>query len=304
MPQRRNPLRDEARRLWEESGRTRSLEDIARQLGVPGSRLRKWKTEDQWEKERSDSEIQIEKERKGAERARKQRERRADKRAVAAVQQNEALTEQERLFCLHYSKSFNATQSYLKAYRCIYSTANAEGCKLLVKPSIRDEILRLKQMRQPELLAGEADLVDMHMRIAFADITDYVDFGERQEPVLEGGQPVYALNQDTIEMTPETKTVKKARLRSSHNVDGQLIREVRQSKDGTVIKLEDRQKSLAFLERYFTANPMDRHRRDYDNARLKMAQEKHDALNGDSDDLKRVADLLTGVYNAAKSKTD
>lgn len=58
MARPRNPDRDRAFEIWRNSGGTAKLKDIADQIGVPASRIRKWKTEDKWEekiKERSDS---------------------------------------------------------------------------------------------------------------------------------------------------------------------------------------------------------------------------------------------------------
>ncbi len=53
----RNPDRDKAFQIWRDSGGTAKLKDIADEIGVPDSRIRKWKTEDGWDdkiKERSD----------------------------------------------------------------------------------------------------------------------------------------------------------------------------------------------------------------------------------------------------------
>lgn len=53
----RNPDREKAFELWRNSGGNAKLKDIANELGIPDSRIRKWKTEDNWEeriKERSD----------------------------------------------------------------------------------------------------------------------------------------------------------------------------------------------------------------------------------------------------------
>ena len=49
MPRARSPNRDEAKRLWLESGKTRQLKDIAAELGVSPDQVRKWKKEDNWE---------------------------------------------------------------------------------------------------------------------------------------------------------------------------------------------------------------------------------------------------------------
>nr|WP_092074957.1 phage terminase small subunit-related protein [Dendrosporobacter quercicolus]NSL49584.1 terminase [Dendrosporobacter quercicolus DSM 1736]SDN23705.1 Uncharacterized protein YjcR [Dendrosporobacter quercicolus] len=58
MARPRNPDREKAFQLWSESAGKAKLKDIAEQLGVPDSRIRKWKAEDKWDekiKERSDT---------------------------------------------------------------------------------------------------------------------------------------------------------------------------------------------------------------------------------------------------------
>ena len=49
MPRPRDPKRDEAFRLWKESGGTRLLKEIAEELGCSPSLIRKWKNQDHWE---------------------------------------------------------------------------------------------------------------------------------------------------------------------------------------------------------------------------------------------------------------
>jgi len=46
----RNPKRDEAFRLWIETNGKKKLKDIAAELGVSDSQIRKWKNEDNWNK--------------------------------------------------------------------------------------------------------------------------------------------------------------------------------------------------------------------------------------------------------------
>lgn len=58
MARPRNPDREKAFEIWENSGGTAKLRDIADEMGIPDSRIRKWKTEDKWDekiKERSDT---------------------------------------------------------------------------------------------------------------------------------------------------------------------------------------------------------------------------------------------------------
>lgn len=49
MGRARNPARDKAYNLWAESDGKAQIKDIAATLGVPDSRVRKWKSEDKWE---------------------------------------------------------------------------------------------------------------------------------------------------------------------------------------------------------------------------------------------------------------
>ena len=48
MARKRNPLRDEAYRIWLDSNKQKPLKDIAEELGVTASTVRKWKLEDNW----------------------------------------------------------------------------------------------------------------------------------------------------------------------------------------------------------------------------------------------------------------
>ena len=48
MARKRNPLREEAYRIWLESNKEKPLKDIADELGVSASTIRKWKSEDKW----------------------------------------------------------------------------------------------------------------------------------------------------------------------------------------------------------------------------------------------------------------
>ena len=58
----------------------------------------------------------------------------------------EGLTKKEKAFCdLYVFENESATQAYLKAYGCEYSTANAQGCKMLRKPHIKEYIDTLQK---------------------------------------------------------------------------------------------------------------------------------------------------------------
>ena len=97
---------------------------------------------------------------------------------VESVLENAELTEKQRLFCVYYIKSFNATKSAIKAG---YSRKTAEqiGYQLLQKASVKSEIQKLKQNKLNRVMLSEDDIFQKYIDIAFADITDYLQFGSK-----------------------------------------------------------------------------------------------------------------------------
>lgn len=265
MPRKRSPERDRARELWN-ADRARPLTSIAEELGVPEARVRKWKCEDKWERGEKGTFRNAKKERTET--------RKLDRKLVAMVEENAELNDKQRAFCLHYVKSYNATRAYQKVYGCSYDTAMTEGCKAIRNPKIAEEIKRLKEARNLAMMADADDVVLLHMRIAFADITDFVEFGRVEIPVMSMYGPVQVTDPVTGEKKTLMQEVNDVRFRDSAEVDGRLLAKVKQGNGGASVELADRQKSLTFLERYFEMNPMDRHKKAFDLARLEMERKK------------------------------
>ena len=265
MPRKRSPERDRARELWN-ADRARPLTSIAEELGVPEARVRKWKCEDKWARGEKGTFRNAKKERTET--------RKLDRKLVAMVEENAELNDKQRAFCLHYVKSYNATRAYQKVYGCSYDTAMTEGCKAIRNPKIAEEIKRLKEARNLAMMADADDVVLLHMRIAFADITDFVEFGRVEIPVMSMYGPVQVTDPVTGEKKTLMQEVNDVRFRDSAEVDGRLLAKVKQGNGGASVELADRQKSLAFLERYFEMNPMDRHKKAFDLARLEMERKK------------------------------
>ncbi len=229
-------IKEKARELYE-SGIM--LKDIASRLDVPEGTVRSWKNRGRWScNATQEKECNV---------AKKMKRNKAEMKAVAkeieSVMSNEDLTDKQRLFCIYYSKSFNATQSYKKAYGVSYAAANVEGCKLLANPSVREEVMRLKEERYSKAFLSEADIFQKYMDIAFSDITDYLTFGQEEVPVMGAFGPV--VDKETGEAL--TKIVNTVKFRESSDVDGTIISEVKQGKDGASIKLADRMKALNWL---------------------------------------------------------
>ena len=278
MPRPRSPKSIEAERRYKAGEKV--LADLARSMGVPEGTLRRWKSTQDWDgkkKQTERSETNPSARNKGE--PEQSTSASLDKQLADAVEENEELTAQQKDFCLYYARIKNATQAYLKAYGCSYNTAMTEGCRSLGNPKIKDELQRLREIKVAALgeLCGE-DVVELHMRIAFADLTDYVEFKSQRVPVTYNGEAVMMDHPDPEEKKkiPVTKSVNIVKLKDSAQVDGQLITEVSEGREGAKIKLADRQKSLDFLERFFSLNPTDRQRKEYDERRLELEQQRID----------------------------
>lgn len=222
-----------------------SLVDIARKLGKPEGTVRRWKSTQKWDdgnkSERSETNTNAR-----INKANTKEEAIAED--VRQVISNPDLTDKQRLFCLHYVKCFNATKAYQKAYGVDYLTANAHGYEMLSNVVIREEILRLKQNRLNREMLDESDIFQKYMDIAFADITDFVEFGREEIPVMTMYGPLEIKDDETGEKIKVTKEVNTVRFKEHGEVDGTLITEVKQGRDGASIKLADRMKALEWLD--------------------------------------------------------
>ena len=170
--------------------------------------------------------------------------------AVEEVNQaieNSELTDKQRLFCIYYVRCFNATKAYQKAYECSYETAMANGYKILRNTQIKSEIHNLKQTRLNREFLSEEDIFQMYMDIAFADITDYVSFGRETVEVMGAFGPVQVKNEKTGKKEILKREINTVRFKESDSVDGRLISEIKQGKDGASIKLADKMKALQWL---------------------------------------------------------
>lgn len=264
----------------------KKLVDIANELGVPDSTVRRWKHTYKWEGERSE---------KGAERSENKANARKEEKKVVAdeviqVVDNPDLTDKQRLFCVLYVRCFNATKAYLKAYGGSYAVANTEGYKLLVNPRIRDEIARLKQHRLNQAMLDEADIFQKYMDIAFSDITDYVEFGREEVQVMGAFGPVQVDDPETGGKKTLTKEINSVRFRESNEVDGTLITEVKQGKDGASIKLADRMRALDWLAEHMDLATAEQR------ARVAQLRAQTDKLTGNNEEIEDMGEVEGDIY--------
>lgn len=218
--------------------------DIAAKYGVTLNTVKSWKTRYKWDKKSARTKKQKVRAQKAEEKKRKQE----TAEQVEQVLGNPELNDKQRLFCLYYAKSFNATRAYLKAYPgCGYKTATVKSCVLMKDERIREEIFRLKQAKMNKAMLEPEDVFQKYMEIAFSDMTDFVSFGREEIPAMTKNGPAFAVNEETGEVEPLTREVNAVRFRESDEVDGGLISEISQGKDGVKIKLLDKMKALDWL---------------------------------------------------------
>ena len=227
--------------------------DIAEKYGTTINTVKSWKKRYAWSRG------------EGAHKAEKvctQKSKGAPKKeapiddGTKATLQNDDLTPEQQMFCIYYSRTFNAAQSYQKAYGCSYESAIANGSRLLTNDKVRAEIERLKEIKRQQIVAGADDIVELQMRIAFADIGNYVSFGQKEVTDIE---------------TDETYMISVVDLKESKNTDTQLIQEVKRGKDGVSVKLADKQKAIDWLSKYFLVHPDDKYKAEFDKKRAEVS---------------------------------
>ena len=263
------------------------LVEIASQLNLPEGTVRRWKSTHKWDSERSD---------KNNERSDRKKDALKEEKAVVpseveSVIQNPDLSDKQRLFCIYYIRCFNATKAYQKTYGCDYMTAAQNGSRMLKNVKVKAEIQRLKQDRLNREFLDEHDIFQKYMDIAFADITDYVEFGREKVQVMGAFGPVEVKNPETGEKEPLLKEINTVRFRESSEVDGTLITEVKQGKDGASIKLADRMKALDWLAEHMSMAT------DEQKARIAQIKAQTDKLKGTDNDaeLSRLDEVLNEI---------
>lgn len=279
-----NDKREQARQLWEQSGGALPLKEIAKQLGLPEATVRSWKARDGWSRVATETQRATQ----------RQRRARANRMAVAVIETNEELSDSEKDFCIAFVHAPNGAQAAMATGRySTYASAKQAAYTMMQNPAVRVEIMRLKAIKRETMLVDGDDVIDMHMRIAFADITQFVTFGREIVPVMGPFGPIVEKDPETGQMLKIVKAVNVVRFREHDQVDGLVLAEVKQGKDGASVKLADRQKSLDFLAQYFTLNPMDKHKLDYDQRRMKLEERK--AAEGNEEALSKLDELMAGI---------
>ena len=187
--------------------------------------------------------------------------------------QNDDLTPEQQMFCIYYSRTFNAAQSYQKAYGCKYETAMVNGCMLLRNTKVRQEIERLKEIKRQQIVTGTEDIVELQMRIAFGDIGNVVEFGRETIETKDG----------------RSVEINSLRAKESSEVDTQLIKSITEGQNGLTVVMKDEQRAIDWLTKYFLMHPDDKYKAEFDK---KRAEVKDDSAEQILANMQTIADIL------------
>lgn len=269
MTRKRNPKRDEAFEIWKSHEGKITNRAIAEQIDVPEKTISAWKSRDKW-----NASLKTD----GCSTTKTKRSTTTKKKEFEPVVESDDLTDRQRLFCIYYIKSFNATMAAIKAGYATNS-AHVEGSRLLRHPKVSAEIRRLKSEMQQGLFIDAMDVLNKYVQIAFADITDYVMFGSvERQAVDEQGRPKLDDN-----FKPITYRESYVDLRNHDIVDGTIVTEIKEGREGVSVKLADKMRALEMLTKYFDLLS--------DNDRKRLQEEK---LKIDIDKSKAEIEYLKG----------
>lgn len=202
--------------------------DIAAKYGVTINTVKSWKQRNGWSRKKDSEEEKgcTQTNKKGAH---KNKKRCTQNQRVAPVQpeaeteevqeplQEGELSEKQRLFCLYYIKYRNQVKAYQKAFQCSYECAHANASKLWQNMAVKREIDRTLEELHQDIRIDIKDLIQQQIDIARADIHDFVD--------IIGSS-----------------------VRVRGDMDGTLVKEIKETKEGISIKLYDKQKAIEFLK--------------------------------------------------------
>lgn len=251
MARARSPNRDKAFEIYKDHDGDIKLIDIAKELNIKDSQIRKWKSQDNWD-EKLKGALPISKSNVTNQNENKTNIKKDVKEPIAEevkeVLENTELTDKQRLFCIYYIKYFNAAKAYQKAYKCSYESSLSNGYRLMENDSIKKEIEKLKQYKINRIMLSEEDIFQKYMDIAFSDIGDYLSFKKVRKnrwTKNDDDEDIPVINPDTGEQDFYEYNV--VELNDSKELDTSILQEVSEGKDGVKIKIQDKMKALQWL---------------------------------------------------------
>ena len=305
MARARSPNRNKAFEIYKDHDGDIKLIDIAKELNIKDSQIRKWKSQDNWD-EKLKGALPISKGNVTNQNKNKTNIKKEVKEPIAEevkeVLKNAELTDKQRLFCIYYIERFNATWAYQKAYECEYDTAKVNASRMLTNANIKEEIKRLTDecLEEQEV---EAKLIykrifQKHMDIAFSDIGDYLSFKKVRKNKWtknKDGEDIAVINPDTGQQDFfEYNTVE---LKDSSNIDTSLLQEVSEGKDGVKLKLYDKLRALQWLEEHIDyATEEQKLKFEKQKAEVERIRAQTNKITGDDNEIEDTSEIDGEIY--------
>jgi phage terminase small subunit len=263
MPRKADPEREKAFEIYKQHKGDIDLIEIAKQLNHPPGTIRGWKNKDRWN-DRINGTLQT----KIRNVPKMNCKKKPNSKTIKSIEKRiPELTQKQVIFVGEYLIDFNATRAAIAAG---YSkkTAYSIGWELLRKPEIQREIDRQTSIVVKNLGITSQRVLLECLKIAFANISNYMDFGQKEVPIMGMFGPVTDKDGEMLK-----EKVNYVALKESSEVDGTLIKEIKQSKNGTTVKLYDKFKGLDVLIKRLDILP-DNFNRMMEEEKLKLLQQK------------------------------
>lgn len=233
-------MKDKQEMAYEDYLNGMKYKDIAKKYDTTINTVKSWSRRYGWSKKGAHKN-------KGVH-TKKVAKKQAEKIAENMVYENEELDEKHQLFCIYYLKYFNQVKAFMKVNPDTkYDSACVLANRWMKEEAVQKEVKRLKKEMYTEALLDPHDIVQKYIDIAFYDATDYA--------IFDGNR---------------------VRLKDSSKVDGTIIQEVKQGRDGISIKFADRMKALDWLTKHLDmAN-------DEQKAKIELIKAQTEKINRDS----------------------
>ena len=158
------------------------------------------------------------------------------------------LTDKQKDFVMLYLSNSNPTISYFSAFNVKNKkTAGVLGNMEIKKPKIQSALKRAKKLMAYTLDIDPLEYVEYNLKIAKADIGDYMSFYTEEVPETDvDGSPVLDENGNQ-----KFKKISRLKFKNSDECDTSLLSEVSQGRDGIKLSLPNKYKAWENLKNYF-----------------------------------------------------
>lgn len=243
MPRARDPNRDKAFEIYKEHEGNIANRRIAEMLNCPEKSISGWKSKDDWNGVLQTGKRSTPIKKPPKKSVKKEVEVERDVIYFDA-EGEDGLNDRQRLFCMYYLKSYNQTMAAIKAGYA-KDRAHITGSELVRNSKVAAEIRRIKSEQRKNIFIDSMDIIDKYIKIAFADVTDYLTFGQERVQLMGQFGPVTDDNGNPVMYDRDY-----VRPNESTDVDGTLITSIKQGRDGISIQLANKMEALKFLSNH------------------------------------------------------